>query len=389
MKMVYLDNNATTRVRPEVVEAMTPFYGRIYGNASSIHSFGREARKHLEEARGKVAALIKAGSAEEIIFTSGGTESDNLAIKGTVVALGDKGRHIITSSVEHLAVLNTCKYLEKQGCRVTYLGVDKYGIIDLDELRDSIGGDTILISIMAANNETGTIMPTEEIGAIAAEKGVVFHTDAAQFIGKIPFDVKKSGAHLVTMSAHKINGPKGIGALYIKKGTAIRSCMQGGHHERALRPGTENVPAIVGFGKVCEIAAEKGIAEYAEVKKLRDMLHDRISDKIKHTRLNGHPEKRTPNTVNISFDYLEGESVILSLDLEGIAVSTGSACTSGSLQASHVLMSMGVEPVFAQGSVRFSLGIFNTEEDIDYVMEKLLPVIERLRKMSPLYKEEE
>ncbi len=388
MRKVYLDANATTRAHPEVIEAMLPFYDKMYGNASSVHAFGREARKHLEESREKVAALIGAGSPEEIVFTSGGTESDNFAIKGTAAALKDKGNHIITSEVEHHAVLNTCKYLEGKGFRVTYLGVDRYGIVDTDELRRSITDETILITIMAANNETGTIMPLEEIGSVAAEKGVVFHTDAVQLIGKVPFDVKRSGAQLVSMSAHKINGPKGVGALYIRNGTEIDPCQHGGHHENGKRAGTEDIPAIVGFGKTCEIALKHGLEHYAGVKRLRDMLHDRISSGIKQVRLNGHPEKRLPSTLNVSFDYLEGEAIILSLDLEGIAVSTGSACTSGSLEPSHVLKSMGLEQVFAQGAVRFSLDIFNTRDDMDYVMEKLPPIIDRLRKISPIYRED-
>ncbi len=388
MRKVYLDANATTKVHPEVVKTMLPFFDQIYGNASSVHAFGRAAKKHLEESRAKVAALIKADSSDEIVFTSGGTESDNLAIKGAAFALKSKGNHIITSSVEHLAVLNTCKYLEKQGFRVTYLGVDEYGIINLDELKKSITTDTILITVMAANNETGTIMPVEEIGGIAKEKGITFHTDAVQYIGKGPFDVKKCGAHLVSISAHKINGPKGVGALYIKKGQKLEPTQQGGHHEKGRRAGTENVPGIVGLGKACEIALKEGEQNYAKIKNLKDKLFKRITSEIKQTKLNGHPEKCLPNTLNVSFNYLEGESIILSLDLEGIAVSTGSACTSGSLEPSHVLKSMGVDPLFAQGSVRFSLQIFNTDEDIDYVMEKLPPIIERLRKMSPVYKEE-
>jgi len=389
MRKVYLDANATTPVHPEVTEAMIPFCRGIFGNASSVHSFGREARKNLEAARKKVAALINAASPDEIVFTSGGTESDNFAIKGVASALKEKGSHIITSSVEHLAVLNTCKYLEKMGCKVTYLGVDKYGVIDLEELKKSVTDKTILITIMAANNETGTIMPVEKIAQIAKDKGVTFHTDAVQMIGKMPFDVKKMGADLVSMSAHKINGPKGTGALYIKKGTRIDKFIHGGHHEKNRRAGTENVSGIVGFGKACEIMQKEGAEKYDKVKELRDELHRRIEKNIKQVMLNGHPENRLPNTLNISFKYLEGESILLSLDLEGIAASTGSACTSGSLEPSHVLKAMGVEPMFAQGSVRFSLGVFNTKEDIAYVAEKLPPIIERLRKMSPVYKPEE
>ena len=386
MRKVYMDTNATSKTYQEVIDAMLPFYGEIYGNASSIHMFGQEAKKHMTEARKKVAELINAESQDEIIFTSGGTESDNFVIKGVTYALAGKGKHIITSKVEHHAVFNTCRFLEKNGFEVTYIDVDKFGIIDLDQLKNAIREDTVLITVMAANNETGTIMPIEAIGKIANEKGIKFHIDAVQYIGKLPFDVKKTGADLVSISAHKFNGPKGIGALYIKKGTKINQYQHGGHHERNLRSGTENIPAIVGFGKACEIAACKGEEKNRKVKELRDYLHKRIEDEIKHVRLNGHPEKRLPNTLNISFEYLEGESIILNLDLEGIAVSTGSACTSGSLEPSHVLMSMGVEVLFAQGSVRFSLDSYNTKQDIDYVMEKLPPIIERLRKMSPVYK---
>lgn len=388
MRRVYLDANATTRTHPDVIEAMLPFYGQKYGNASSVHSFGREARKHLEEARRQVAQLIHADLPEEIVFTSGGTESDNLAIKGVASALKEKGKHIITSSVEHHAVLNTCKYLEKQGFRLTYLGVDSYGIIDPEELKSSIKEDTILITVMSANNETGTVMPVEEIGRIASEKGVVFHTDAVQSAGKMAFDVRTAGAHLVSLSAHKINGPKGVGALYVKKGQKIVPCNQGGHHENKMRAGTENVPGIAGFGQACRLVREHGGEHRGRIEQLRDMLYDRLKAEIRQIRLNGHPEKRLPNTLNISFDYLEGESIILNLDLEGIAVSTGSACTSGSLEPSHVLGSMGVENLFAQGAVRFSLDMFNTADDIDYVMKKLPPIIERLRKMSPVYRPE-
>ncbi len=385
MQKIYLDSNATTQVHPEVIEAMVPFFGEIYGNASSVHLFGREAKKHLEKARAQVAKMINAASPDEIVFTSGGTESDNYAIRGTVEALKDKGNHIITSSVEHPAVLNTCKYLEKQGFEVTYLGVDEYGIVDLEELKKSITDKTILITIMAANNETGTIMPIDEISAIAKDKGVIFHSDAVQYAGKMPLDVQKTRIDLISMSGHKINGPKGVGALYIRKGTKLAKFMYGGHQEKGRRPGTENVPGIVGFGKACEIDFTKGRENYARVQKLRDKLHERIQAEIKMTRLNGHPEKRLPNTLNIGFDYLEGESILLSLDLEGIAVSTGSACTSGSLEPSHVLMSMGIDALYSQGSVRFSFSIFNTEEEIGYVMEKLPAIIARLRAMSPVY----
>lgn len=387
MRKVYLDSNATTKAYPEVAEAMREAYESDYGNASSVHSFGRDAKKCLEAARRQVASLINAASPDEVVFTSGGTESDNFAIKGTARALKDKGNHIITSSVEHPAVLNTCRSLEAEGFRVTYLGVDGFGVISLDELQESITDQTILITVMAANNETGTLMPVEDIGRIAGKKGVVFHTDAVQMAGKMPFDVQKVKAHLVSVSGHKINGPKGAGALYVRKGTRLATIQHGGHQEKGRRAGTENIPAIVGFGKACQLAQER-LAEYCRrTKQLRDMLHARIEKEIKQVKLNGHPTERLPNTLNVSFKSLEGESIILSLDLEGIAVSTGSACTSGSLEPSHVLKSMGVEPLSLQGSVRFSLGAMTTESDVDYVMEKLPPIIERLRKMSPVYEE--
>ena len=384
MRKVYLDNNATTRMRGEVLEAMLPYCKDIYGNASSIHQFGRPARKAIDEARNDVADLLGAASAEEIIFTSGGTEADNFAIKGVVHALRSKGNHIITTAIEHQAVLNTCKFLEKEGCKVTYLSVDKHGIINLDELKRAITDKTILITIMYANNEIGTIEPIEEISKIAKEKGVYFHTDAVQAVGKLAFKVKDINADLLSMSGHKIYGPKGMGALYIKKGTKITQQAHGGHHEMNKRAGTENVPGIVGLGKAAELA-KKEIPEEYKIKDLRDYLYKGITSNIEDVRLNGHPEKRLPNTLNISFTYLEGESIILNLDMEGIAVSTGSACTSGTLEPSHVMTAMGVDAVNTQGSVRFSLGRYNTKEEMDYVIEALPPIIKRLRTMSPLY----
>ena len=291
MDKVYFDSNASTKMHPEVIKAMIPFYDKIYGNASSVHSFGREAKKHLEEARSSVAKLINAASPDEIIFTSGGTESDNFAIKGVQAALKDKGNHIITSQVEHHAVLNSCKYLEKQGVKVTYLGVDKYGLIDLDELADRIKDDTILVTIMAANNETGTIMPIKEIADITSEKGILFHSDSVQYAGKVPFDVQEVGLNLASLSAHKIYGPKGVGALYVKKGTKIVHYQHGGSHERNLRSGTENVAGIVGFAKACEIAIEQGDENRKKLLKLRDMLYNRVNESVRQIRLNGHPEK--------------------------------------------------------------------------------------------------
>ena len=384
VKKVYLDNNATTMMRQEVLEAMLPFYRDIYGNASSIHQFGRTARKYVDEARAKMADLLGSSSAEEIIFTSGGTEADNHAIKGTTHALKAKGNHIITSAIEHQAVLNTCKFLEKEGYSVTYLGVDKYGVVNLEELKNAITDKTILITIMYANNEVGTIEPIGEIGALAKERGIYFHTDAVQAVGKIPFSIKDLNINLLSMSGHKIYGPKGIGAIYIKKGTRITPLLHGGHHEMNKRAGTENVPAIVGLGKAAELAKKEIVGEGA-IKDLRDYLYKGITSKIEDVRLNGHPEKRLPNTLDVSFTYLEGESIVLNLDIEGIAASTGSACTSGTLEPSHVLTAMGVDAVNTQGSVRFSLGRDNTKEDIDYVIGVLPPIIKRLRAMSPLY----
>lgn len=385
MKKVYLDNNATTRMREEVLDAMLPYYKDIYGNASSVHGFGRAARTAVDGARQQMAALLGAASTEEIIFTSGGTEADNFAIKGVAHALKSKGNHIITSSIEHHAVLNTCKFLEKEGYKVTYLKVDQYGIIDLDELKDSITDKTILITIMYANNEVGTIEPVEEIAKIAKEKGVYFHTDAVQAVGKVPFELKNVNIDLASMSGHKIYGPKGIGALYIRKGTKITAQMLGGHHEMGKRAGTENVAGIVGLGRAAELAKKELTAERKTLTELRDYLYKGIAARIESVRLNGHPEKRLPNTLNIGFKYLEGESIVLNLDMEGIAVSTGSACTSGSLEPSHVLTAMGVDPAETQGTIRFSLGRDNTKEDMDYVLEVLPPIIKRLRDMSPLY----
>ncbi len=385
-RKVYLDHNATTPTHPEVVKAIFPYYESIFGNASSVHQFGREARKAVEEARSKVAELLGAARVDEVVFTNGGTESDNFAIKGVAHVLKSKGDHIITSSIEHQAVANTYKFLEKNGYRATYLPVDKYGIVDLDALKKSITDKTVLISIMYANNEMGTIEPVEEVVKIAKERGVYVHTDAVQAVGKIEIDLKKLGVDLLSLSGHKFYGPKGVGALYIRKGTKIAPMQVGGHHEKNRRAGTENVPGIVGIGKAAEIARTEMAREAKRLTALRDRLQSEIEKNIKDVKLNGHPTKRLPNTCNISFEYLEGESIILNLDMEGIAVSTGSACTSGSLEPSHVLIAMKVSPQTAQGSIRFSLGRINTEEDIDYVLEKLPPIIDRLRKMSPLHK---
>ena len=385
MRRVYLDHNATTPTHPEVVKAMLPYYEDVFGNASSIHQFGQQARMAIDEAREKVAEFIGA-KPEEIVFTSSGTESDNFAIKGVAYANEEKGRHIITSSIEHHAVLNTCKFLGKHGFKITYLPVDRYGVVNPDDVRKAITDDTILISIMHANNEVGTIEPIAEIGKIAKEKEIYFHTDAVQSIGKIPINVNELNIDLLSLSGHKLYGPKGIGVLYIRKGTRIQPLIHGGHHERNRRAGTENVPGIVGLGKAIEIAKLSMEKESIYLTNLRDRLYNGIKEKIDNIYLNGHPVNRLPNTLNLSFEFVEGESIILNLDMKGVAVSSGSACTSGSLEPSHVLKAMGVEPAIAQGSIRFSLGKDNIEEEIDYVIEILPEIIFRLREMSTLYK---
>ena len=384
MKKIYLDNNATTRMREEVLEAMLPFYRDEYGNASSVHSFGRTARIAVDEARAKVARLLGAAR-EDVVFTSGGTEADNLAIKGVASALKSKGDHIITCAIEHHAVLNSCKHLEKEGFKVTYAGVDKDGIIDLDEVKKAITPKTILISVMWANNEVGTIEPVVEIGKLAKEKGICFHTDAVQAAGKIQMDLEDMPIDLLSVSAHKFYGPKGAGALYIRKGTKITPQLYGGHHEFKKRAGTENVAGVVGMGRAAELAKTEIPEEIRQLTELRDYLYKGIISKIPEVTLNGHPVKRLPNTLNVRFKYLEGESIVLNLDLEGIAVSTGSACTSGTLEPSHVLTAMGVDAAQTQGSIRFSLGKDNTKEDMDRVIAVLPPIIQRLRDMSPLY----
>lgn len=384
MKKIYLDNNATTRMREEVLDAMLPFYKEDYGNASSVHGFGRTARTAVDDARTKVARLLGVAR-EDIVFTSGGTEADNLAIKGVANALKAKGDHIITCAIEHHAVLNSCKYLEKEGLKVTYAGVDKDGTVDLDEIRRAITPKTILISIMWANNEVGTIEPIEEIGRLAKEKGIYFHTDAVQAAGKIPMDIENTPVDLLSISAHKFYGPKGVGALYIRKGAKITPQFHGGHHEFKKRAGTENVAGIVGMGRAAELAKIEIPEEIKQLTGLRDYLYKGIASKIPEVTLNGHPTKRLPNTLNVRFKYLEGESIVLNLDLEGVAVSTGSACTSGSLEPSHVLTAMGVDAAETQGSIRFSLSKDNTKEDMDHVIAVLPPIIQRLRDMSPLY----
>ena len=382
---IYLDNNATTPTDKRVVEAMLPYFCKKYGNPSSIYKLANESEAAKEEARDKVAKLLNA-KPYEIVFTGCGTESDNFAIKGTAFANRKKGNHIITSSIEHHAVLNACKWLEKQGFEVTYIGVDKHGVVNLDELCKAITDKTILISIMHANNEVGTIEPIKEIADIAKDNGIYFHIDAVQTVGKLPIDVNDLSVDLLSMSGHKFYGPKGVGALYIRKGTKIDSLLHGGHHERNRRAGTENVPGIVGLGKASEIAMEEFEEEERRVKKLRDRLEKGLMEKIDDVIINGHPERRLPSTLNLSVKYVEGESILLQLNHNGIAASSGSACTSGSFEPSHVLTSMGIPPETAHGSLRFSVGRSNTEKDIDKVIEVLPPIVENLREMSPFGK---
>jgi len=385
MRRIYLDYAATTPTHPEVVKAMLPYFSEIFGNPSSIYSCGQEAKGAMEEARTKVAELIGAKD-EEIVFTSGGTEADNFAIKGVAYANRDKGDHIITTAIEHHAVLETCHFLETQGFKVTYLPVDEYGVVDLDELRRALNRRTILISVMHANNEIGTIEPIAEIARLAKEAGVYFHTDAVQTVGHIPINVDELGVDLLSLSAHKLYGPKGVGALYIRKGTKMVSFMHGGEQERGRRASTQNVPGIVGLGKAAEIAREEMAEEAERLSRLRDKLAQGILARIEHSRLNGHPTKRLPNNVNVSISFAEGESMCLNLDLEGICCSTGSACSSSVTEPSHVLLALGLEPLEAHSSLRFSLGKWTTEEEIDQVLEILPRVVSKLRAMSPLLK---
>jgi cysteine desulfurase len=380
-KLVYMDHSATTAVDPEVTEAMLPYFSEKYGNPSSLYSIGRLSRRAIEESRQKVADLIGAKK-EEIIFTGSGTESDNLAIKGIALKNRNIGDHIITSSIEHHAVLHTCKYLEKNGFKVTYLPISKEGLVNPADVEKAITPKTILITIMHANNEIGTIQPIEEIGRFAKEKNIPFHTDAVQTAGKIPVNVDALGVSLLSISAHKIYGPKGVGALYLRKGTSIEPQMHGGGHERNIRSSTENVPGIVGFGKACELA-KAHLPDEANIAKLRDSLIIGVLT-INDSYLNGHPTKRLPGNANFRFSYIEGESMILNLDIKGVAASTGSACSSTSLEPSHVLIAMGLRPEESHGSLRLTLGRENTQEDIDYVISILPGIVEKLRMISPL-----
>ena len=383
MTTVYLDNNATTQVAPEVLEAMLPYFREFYGNPSSMHSFGGQVAQKIRGAREQVAALIGA-SPDEIIFTSCGTESDNAAIRSALATHPDK-RHIVTSRVEHPAVKSLCANLSGQGYRVTELPVDKNGLLDMEQLVESLTPDTALVSLMWANNETGVIFPVEKAAALAHERGIPFHTDAVQAVGKIPIDMRKNAIDMLSVSGHKLHAPKGIGILYVRRGTRFSPFLIGGHQEKGRRGGTENTPSIIGLGKACELAARHLETENTMVRQLRDTLEASLLSHITKCRVNGDTEQRLPNTTNISFEYVEGEGILLLMNEFGICASSGSACTSGSLQPSHVLRAMGVPFTMAHGSIRFSLSIYNTQAEIDAVIEKLPPIIERLRSMSPYW----
>lgn len=383
MKTIYLDNNATTRVAPEVLEAMLPYFSELYGNPSSAHSFGGQVARKIREAREQAAALLGA-SPEEILFTSCGTESDNTAIQSALATRPGK-RHIVTSRVEHPAVKSLCSHLAAQGCRVTEIPVDAEGRLDMDRYEESLAPDTAVVSLMWANNETGVIFPVEKAAEMAREKGILFHTDAVQVAGKIPINMKESAVDMLSISGHKLHAPKGVGVLYVRKGTKFSPFLIGGHQERGRRGGTENTPNIIGLGKACELAAARMDDENGRVKRLRDKLESGILARVPQSKVNGDRLSRIPNTTNISFEFVEGEAILLMLDEFKICASSGSACTSGSLQPSHVLRAMGVPFTMAHGSVRFSLSIYNTEEEIDFVLEKLPEIIEGLRGLSPYW----
>ncbi|HVP78924.1 MAG TPA: cysteine desulfurase NifS [Thermodesulfobacteriota bacterium] len=385
MKTVYVDNNATTKVAPEVLEVMVPFFSEYYGNPSSMHFFGGQVQKKVDEARGKVAEFLGA-EPSEIVFTSCGTESDNAAILGTLDSYPEK-RHIITTRVEHPAVGNVSTYLGRKGYRITELSVDREGRLDLDELKESLTDETALVTIMYANNETGVIFPVEEIGEIVKAKGIPFHSDAVQAAGKIPLQMKKSKLDMLSISGHKLHAPKGIGILYIRKGTKFSPFLIGGHQEKGRRGGTENVPYIIGMGKACELAQKHLNEENTKVRALRDYLEAKLLERIPNTLVNGERKNRLPNTTSLSFEFVEGESILLLLSDLGICASSGSACTSGSLEPSHVLRAMGVPFTAAHGSIRFSLSIYSTKEEMDYIIEHLPPIIQRLRDISPFWKD--
>ena len=385
-RIIYLDNAATTKTSKEVVDAMLPYFTEQYGNASAIYSIGSSNKEVISEARKTIADVLGAKE-NEIYFTAGGSESDNWALKATCEAYGAKGKHIITSAIEHHAILHTCEYLEQQGYEVTYVGVDADGVIKMDELKAAIRPDTILISVMFANNEIGTIQPIREIGALAHEKGILFHTDAVQAFGQVPINVDEMNIDMLSSSAHKLHGPKGIGFLYIRKGVKIRSFIHGGAQERKRRAGTENVPAIVGYAKAARIAADTMSERIEKETELRDYLIERVMSEIPYTKLNGHRTKRLPNNANFSFQFIEGESMLILLDDKGICGSSGSACTSGSLDPSHVLLAIGLPHEIAHGSLRLTLSEETTREEIDYTVDNLKAIVSRLRSMSPLYED--
>ena len=386
MKNIYFDNSATTKLDEEVLKEMMPYLTEDYGNASSIYRLGRESRKAIEEAREKIAKAINC-EPNEIYFTSGGSEADNTIIRGVAYQYKNKGNHIITSQIEHPAVLETCKQLEKEGFEVSYIGVDEKGRVKLEELQNAIKPETILITIMFTNNEIGTIQPIAEIGKIAKEHQIIFHTDSVQAVGTLDIDVEKMNIDSLSMSAHKFYGPKGIGALYVRKGVLFQKFMNGGHQERNRRAGTENTAAIVGMGKAIELAYEQAEDHRNKLSKLRDYYISQIQEKIPYIKINGDPENGLPGLSNISFRFIEGEGILLNLDLKGICASSGSACTSGSLDPSHVLLAIGLPHEIAHGSIRISIGKYNTKEEVDYLIEQLVEIVERLRAMSPLYEE--
>lgn len=385
-KLIYLDNAATTRTDQRVVDAMLPYYTEFYGNPSSVYSFASKSREAVSEQREIIAEAIGAKS-NEIYFTAGGTESDNWALKATAEAYASKGNHIITTTIEHHAILHTCEYLEKRGFTVTYLNVDEYGQVRIEDLEKAIRPETILISIMYANNEIGTIQPVKEIGALAHERGILFHTDAVQAMGQVPIDVEECHIDMLSASGHKLHGPKGIGFLYIRTGVRSRSFIHGGAQERKRRAGTENVPGIIGLGTAVKLAVENMAARTEKIAALRDYYVKRIIEEIPHCRLNGHPEKRLANNSNISFRFIEGEGLLIRLDMAGICGSSGSACTSGSLDPSHVLMAIGLPHEIAHGSLRLTLDEETTKEDMDYVVDELKKIVGGLREMSPLYED--
>ena len=385
-KVIYLDNAATTKTRPEVVEAMLPYFTEKFGNPSSVYGFASQNKEAVTVAREQIAKALNA-STQDVYFTAGGSEADNWALKAAVEAYKDKGNHIITTKIEHHAILHTCEYLEKKGCEVTYLDVDEYGVVNLEQLKKAIKPTTILISVMYANNEIGTLQPIKEIGQIAKEHGVLFHTDAVQAFGQLPIDVAAENIDMLSASGHKLNGPKGIGFLYIKKGLKLRSLIHGGGQERKRRAGTENVPGIVGFGKAVELAVAGMEDKIKKETELRDYMIERVLAEIPYVRLNGHRTLRLPNNANFSFQFIEGESLLIMLDMKGICASSGSACTSGSLDPSHVLLAIGLPHEIAHGSLRLTLSEETTKEEIDFTIDQLKNIVANLRNMSPLYED--